>query len=45
MTKEELIKEEDYDDKVLDEMTIKPYFSQVEEFMDVVELYLQNIIN
>ena len=45
MTKDELIKEEDYDDKVLDEMTVKPHFYQVEEFMDVVELHLQNIIN
>ena len=45
MTKDELIKEGDYDDKVLDEMTVKPHFYQVEEFMDVVELHLQNIIN
>ncbi len=35
-----LRQEGDYDDKILDEMTVKPYLSQVVEFMDIVELHL-----
>ncbi len=35
-----LRQEGDYDDIALDEMTVKPYLSQVEEFINIVELYL-----
>lgn len=34
-----LRQEGDYDDVVLEELTVKPYMSQVIEFMDIVELH------
>lgn len=37
-----LRQEGDYDDKILDEETVKPYFSEVEEFIHIVELYLHD---
>ena len=39
-----LRQEGDYDDIALDEMTVKPYLLQVEEFIDIVELYLNKKI-
>ena len=35
-----LRQEGDYDDKILDKETVQPYFSQVAEFINIVELHL-----
>ena len=39
-----LRQEGDYDDKILEELTVRPYISQVEEFMDIVELYFPDLL-